>query len=112
MYPCTRGAQPDPAPTDCPTSSQAPQLGTPRRSRGLFLSRRQQWSATRGNVPNESVKFPLGLIECSIPRLVESRAQEHLDRASLIHRLVALGGVCERQLDVEDLAWIDLAGPD
>jgi hypothetical protein len=32
----------------------------------------------------------------------------HLDRAPLVHRFVALGGLRERQLGVEDLARVDL----
>jgi ATP-NAD kinase C-terminal domain len=41
-----------------------------------------------------------------------SRAQEHLDRFSLVHCPVAGGGFVERQFEVEDLARVDLAIPD
>src|SRR3954452_1024469 len=41
-----------------------------------------------------------------------SRAQEDLDDAPLVHRGVAGGGLGQGQLEVEDLAGVDLAGPD
>src|SRR5438034_145418 len=41
-----------------------------------------------------------------------SGAQERLDRAPFVHRLVAGCGVVERQLEVEDSSWVDLAVPD
>src|SRR3954447_9810896 len=41
-----------------------------------------------------------------------SGLQEHLDRPALVHRPVALGGLLERQGEVEDLARIDLAVAD
>src|SRR5215211_6651608 len=41
-----------------------------------------------------------------------SWAQEDLDRLALVHRAVAVGGLVERQRDVEDLAGVDLAVPD
>src|SRR5512135_2073174 len=41
-----------------------------------------------------------------------SGAQQRLDRATLVHRLVALGGLLQRQGEVEDLARIDLAVAD
>ena len=40
------------------------------------------------------------------------RAQERLDRAPFVHRLVAGCGVVERQLEVENLSRVDLAAPD
>jgi hypothetical protein len=41
-----------------------------------------------------------------------SWAKEDLDRSPLIHRLVTLGGLLERQFEVKDLAWVDHAVPD
>ena len=41
-----------------------------------------------------------------------SWAEEDLDRSPLIHRPVTLGGLLERQFEVEDLARVDLAVPD
>src|SRR5215207_8801784 len=41
-----------------------------------------------------------------------SWAKQRLDRSSLIHGLVSLGGPVERQLEVEYLARVDLALPD
>ena len=41
-----------------------------------------------------------------------SRPQEHLDRVALVHRAVGVGGLIERQGEIEDLAWLDPAVPD
>ena len=41
-----------------------------------------------------------------------SGTQEDLDRLALVHRAIAVGGLLERQLEVEDLARVDLAVPD
>src|SRR5512144_212377 len=41
-----------------------------------------------------------------------SRAQQRLDDAALVHRPVALGGLLERQLEVEHRARVDLAVAD
>ena len=41
-----------------------------------------------------------------------SRAEKDLDGAPLIHGLVAVGGLVERELEVEDLAGVDRAVPD
>src|SRR3954466_9282686 len=41
-----------------------------------------------------------------------SWTQEHLDGVPLIHRAVPLGGAVERELEVEDLAGVDLTLPD
>src|SRR5215216_3561921 len=43
---------------------------------------------------------------------VRSWLQQHLDRLALVHRAIALGGLIERELDVEDLARVDLPVPD
>src|SRR5437899_3439329 len=40
-----------------------------------------------------------------------SRTQQRLDRAALVHRAVALRHLLDRQGQVEDLAWLDLAVP-
>jgi hypothetical protein len=40
------------------------------------------------------------------------RPQQGLDRAALVHGPVALGGLLEREGEVEDLAGVDLAVPD
>jgi hypothetical protein len=45
-------------------------------------------------------------------RVYQSTPQEHLDRLALVHRAVAGGGLVERQLEVQDLARVDLAVPD
>src|SRR5215213_11897980 len=37
--------------------------------------------------------------------------QEHLDRVAIVHRAVGVGGLVERELEVEDLAGVDLAVP-
>src|SRR5215203_4444043 len=39
-------------------------------------------------------------------------AQQHLDCTTVIHRLIALGHLVERQLQVEHLARVDLPVPD
>ena len=44
--------------------------------------------------------------------LLGSRPQQRLDRAALVHRAVSLGDLLERQAEIEDLAWVDLAVPD
>src|SRR4051794_15128023 len=41
-----------------------------------------------------------------------SGAQKRLDCAPFVHRFVALCGVAERELEVEDFSWVDLAVPD
>src|ERR671916_359154 len=41
-----------------------------------------------------------------------SEREQHLRGAALVHSLVPLGGLIERQGEVEDLAWVDLAVPD
>src|SRR3954454_22112405 len=41
-----------------------------------------------------------------------SWAQQGFDGAALVHRLVALGALVERQVEVEDRARVDRAGPD
>jgi hypothetical protein len=41
-----------------------------------------------------------------------SECQEHFGGAALVHRLVALGCLIEREGEVEDLARVDLAVPD
>jgi hypothetical protein len=41
-----------------------------------------------------------------------SGAQQGLDRAALVHGLVAFGGLVEGQLKVEDLAGVDRTVPD
>jgi hypothetical protein len=35
------------------------------------------------------------------------QTKQRLDRASLVHRSVAFGRLLERQLEIEDLAWVD-----
>ena len=40
-----------------------------------------------------------------------SERQQNLGGAALVHRLVALGGLLEREREVEDLAGVDLSGP-
>src|SRR4051812_8199063 len=47
--------------------------------------------------------------QCS---LTPSWAQERLDRLALVHGAVALRGLFQRQLEVEDLARVDLPVPD
>jgi hypothetical protein len=39
-------------------------------------------------------------------------AQQHLDSSALVHGPVALGGLAERQLEVEHFAGVDLPVPD
>jgi hypothetical protein len=45
-------------------------------------------------------------------RSLRSDVQEDFGGAALVHGLVALGGLVEREGGVEDLAGVDLAGPD
>src|SRR5215208_5997524 len=52
-----------------------------------------------------SARFPV----CRRARLWP---QEYLDRLALVHRAVGGGGLVERELEVEDLARVDLAVPD
>src|SRR5215218_6246124 len=52
-----------------------------------------------------SARFPV----CRRARLWP---QEYLDRLALVHRTVGGGGLVERELEVEDLARVDLAVPD
>src|SRR3954468_24191264 len=40
------------------------------------------------------------------------RGQQHLGRAPVVHRSVALGGLAQRESEVDDLAGVDLAVPD
>src|SRR5204862_3619066 len=55
-------------------------------------------------------------VMCFRPSLSSGRArsgaQERLDRAPFVHRFVALCGVAERELEVEDFSWVDLPVPD
>src|SRR5215212_7000019 len=41
-----------------------------------------------------------------------SWAKKRLDRLALVHRAVALGGLLQRQVEIEDLAGVDLLVPD
>src|SRR3954452_1290483 len=52
---------------------------------------------------------------CSVLSVFLFRAswvQQHLDRAPFVHCLVAGGCFVERQLEVEDLSWVDRPVPD
>src|SRR4051795_8887978 len=49
---------------------------------------------------------------CAFSSLVVSGTQQRLDGAALVHRSVALGGVVERQGEVEDLPGVDLVVAD
>ena len=40
------------------------------------------------------------------------QSQQRLDRAALVHHLVALGGLLKWEGEVKDLAGVDLAVPD
>src|SRR6478609_6931851 len=51
----------------------------------------------------------LGVPAC---RATRSGPQQHLRRAALVHRSIGLGGVLERQLEVEHAARLDRARPD
>ena len=44
-------------------------------------------------------------------RKASLRAQQNLDRATLVHRAIRLGYLVERQGQVEDLAWVYLSVP-
>src|SRR3954447_22491265 len=46
------------------------------------------------------------------PGRARSGAQERLDRAPFVHRLITLCGVAEREIEVEDFSWVDLPVPD
>jgi hypothetical protein len=48
--------------------------------------------------------FPVNRWDCEICRL---RPQQGLDGAPLVHGAVALGGLLEREAEVEDFAGVD-----
>ena len=44
------------------------------------------------------------------PSKISSRMQKRFDGAALVHRLVTFGDLIERELQIKNLAGIDLAG--
>src|SRR4051795_9529398 len=79
---------------------------------GFMWNRKQKYAVLLVEALDlERVPRPLDRVLAQFGRAPVT-AQQHLDRAPFVHRLVARGGIVERELEVEDLARVDPAVPD
>src|SRR3954469_10570805 len=95
-----------------PTTTAAPR--STRSSTAVSRSRVRTWTTTSWP-PLSSVlvaRRPRPSAEPVMKTRAISESEQHLCCSSLVHRLVALGCLLERERQVEDLAGVDLAVQD
>src|SRR3982751_1864076 len=95
-----------------PTTTAAPRLT--RSSTAVSRSRVRTWMTTAwpSSSSVSAARRPRPSAEPVMKTRAISERQQHLCCAPLVHRLVPLGRLLEREGEIEDLAWVDLPVPD